>query len=410
MIESEIITIKDIKDAQEKISQYIKPSPLFKTEIFNDSIPAETNVYLKMENLNKTGSFKERGACYKLLNLTEEEKKKGVIAASAGNHAQGVACFAGKLGINATIVMPETTPLVKISSTKKFGANVVLKGVAFDEAFKEACRLQKEKELVFIHPFNDKRIMAGQGTVGLEILEQNPYIDTVIVPIGGGGLIAGISCAIKSVNPHIKIIGVEPDNIPSMKTSFENKKLELVPPNTTLADGLNVRIVGDQTFQVCQKYVDEIVTVTEDEIANAILLLLEKGKFVCEGAGATGIAGILSGRIKNLGKNIAIVISGGNIDVTMISKIIENGLISTGRLVRLIIEVADSPGNLGKITTIIGNLGANILELNHNRILKRNLKYSDVIITLETKGNEHIEEIIKKITEAGYKVKKSFEE
>jgi threonine dehydratase len=252
-----------------------------------------------MESLNKTGSFKERGACYKLLSLTEEQKKKGVIAASAGNHAQGVAYFAGKLGIEATIVMPETTPLIKISSTKKHGAKVVLKGVAFDEAFAEATRLQKEKDLVFIHAFNDRKIMSGQGTVGLEILEQNPYIDTVVVPIGGGGLIAGVSCAIKSVNPNIKIIGVEPENIPSMKTGIEKNEPQLVSPNSTLADGLNVRIVGDETLKVCQKYVDEFVTVTEDEIANAILILLEKGKFVTEGAGATGVAGVLSGKIKN---------------------------------------------------------------------------------------------------------------
>jgi threonine dehydratase len=409
MTESEILTLKDIKDAQEKIRNYLKPSPLFKTEIFNHQLPPETNLYLKMESLNKTGSFKERGACYKLLSLTEDEKKKGVIAASAGNHAQGVAYFAGKLGINATIVMPETTPLIKVSSTKKYGANVVLKGIAFDEAFAEATRLQKEKELVFIHPFNDQKIMAGQGTIGLEILEQNPYIDTVVVPIGGGGLISGVSCAIKSVNPNIKIVGVEPENIPSMKTGIENKSPILVSPNSTLADGLNVRIVGEETFKVAQKYVDEFVTVSEDEIANAILVLLERGKFVCEGAGATGVAAILSGKIKNLGKNVAVIISGGNIDVTMISKIIENGLISSGRLVRLILEVPDSPGNLGKITTIIGNLGANILELNHNRIFKKNLKYSDVIITLETKGSEHINKIIENLTKEGYKIKKDFE-
>jgi threonine dehydratase len=409
MTDSEILTLKDIKDAQEKISHYLKPSPLFKTEIFNHQLPPETNLYLKMESLNKTGSFKERGACYKLLSLTEDEKKKGVIAASAGNHAQGVAYFAGKLGINATIVMPETTPLIKISSTKNYGANVVLKGIAFDEAFAEATRLQKEKELVFIHPFNDRKIMAGQGTIGLEILEQNPYIDTVVVPIGGGGLISGVSCAIKSVNPNIKIVGVEPENIPSMKKGIENNSPILVSPNSTLADGLNVRIVGEETFKVAQKYVDEFVTVSEDEIANAILVLLERGKFVCEGAGATGVAAILSGKIKNLGKNVAVIISGGNIDVTMISKIIENGLISSGRLVRLIIEVPDSPGNLGKITTIIGNLGANILELNHNRIFKKNLKYSDVIITLETKGSEHINKIIENLTKEGYKIKKDFE-
>ena len=409
MTESEILTLKDIKDAQEKISHYLKPSPLFKTEIFNHQLPPETNLYLKMESLNKTGSFKERGACYKLLSLTEEQKKKGVIAASAGNHAQGVAYFDGQLGINATIVMPETTPLIKISSTKNYGANVVLKGIAFDEAFAEATRLQKEKELVFIHPFNDQKIMAGQGTIGLEILEQNPYIDTVIVPIGGGGLISGVSCAIKSVNPNIKIVGVEPENIPSMKKGIENNSPILVSPNSTLADGLNVRIVGEETFKVAQKYVDEFVTVSEDEIANAILVLLERGKFVCEGAGATGVAAILSGKIKNLGKNVAVIISGGNIDVTMISKIIENGLISSGRLVRLILEVPDSPGNLGKITTIIGNLGANILELNHNRIFKKNLKYSDVIITLETKGREHIDNIIECLTKEGYKIKKNLE-
>ena len=251
--------------------------------------------------------------------------------------------------------------------------------------------------------------MAGQGTIGLEILEQNPYIDTVVVPIGGGGLISGVSCAIKSVNPNIKIVGVEPENIPSMKKGIENNSPILVSPNSTLADGLNVRIVGEETFKVAQKYVDEFVTVSEDEIANAILVLLERGKFVCEGAGATGVAAILSGKIKNLGKNVAVIISGGNIDVTMISKIIENGLISSGRLVRLILEVPDSPGNLGKITTIIGNLGANILELNHNRIFKKNLKYSDVIITLETKGSERINKIIENLTKEGYKIKKDFE-
>ena len=209
------------------------------------------------------------------------------------------------------------------------------------------------------------------------------------------------------MNPNIKIIGVEPENIPSMKTGIEKNEPQLVSPNSTLADGLNVRIVGDETLKVCQKYVDEFVTVTEDEIANAILILLEKGKFVTEGAGATGVAGVLSGKIKNMGKNVAVIISGGNIDVTMISKIIENGLISTGRLVRFVVEVPDSPGNIGKITTIIGNLGANILELAHNRIFKKNLKYSDVIITLETKGPEHINKIIENITKEGYKIKKS---
>jgi threonine dehydratase len=360
-----------------------------------------------MENLQRTGAFKERGALNKLLTLSPYEKARGVIAASAGNHAQGLAYNALRLGVKATIVMPERTPLIKVTRTRDdYRAHVVLKGTNFDEAYAEALRLQKEQDLVFVHPFNDPYVIAGQGTIGLELLEQCAQLEMVVVPIGGGGLISGVACALKERNPRIRVVGVQTSTLSSMKASVWAGHIVELAAGTTIADGIAVKKPGDLTFSMVQKYVDDIVTVDEEEIAAAILALLEQEKSVVEGAGAVGLAALLNGRIPEAhGKHVTVLLTGGNIDMTVISRIIERGLVQTGRLVRLVVQLPDRPGMLARLTTHIAEQRANVVEIHHNRAFsKAGLGDAMVEVTLETTGRSHINELIQSLSQQGWQV------
>src|SRR5450631_3967762 len=318
-----MISLSDIEAALSRIRESIYLSPCERSETFSQL--TGNSVHFKLDNLQRTGAFKERGALNKLLTLTKTERDRGVIAASAGNHAQGLAYHAGKLGVKAQICMPLTTPLTKVSSTKEYGATVILHGANYDEACEEAIRRSRDQDLTFVHPFDDDAVIAGQGTLGLEILQQHPDIEAIISPIGGGGLIGGIACAVKEKSPGVRIIGVQPSRLPSMKAAIAEGKPVTLNPAATIADGIAVRRAGDRTFPLVRKYVDEIVTVDEEEIANAILLLLEREKTLAEGAGAAAIAALINRKIEIAGKNIAVLVCGGNMDVTLLSRIIERG-------------------------------------------------------------------------------------
>jgi threonine dehydratase len=393
-----MVTLQDIEEAHRRIDDAIYRTPCAKSDHFFQ-VAGISALYVKLENLQRTGSFKERGALNKMLTLSPEERARGLIAASAGNHAQGVAYHAGRLGLNATIVMPERTPLIKVMATRDYGAKVLLHGNSFDDAYAEAVRIQEAENRVFVHPFNDPKIIAGQGTIGLELLEQNPYLEMVIVPVGGGGLISGVACALKELNPRIRIVGVQTAAMPSMKIAVEKGQLVVLDPANTLADGIAVKRPGDLTFQMVQKYVDEIVTVDEEEIANAILLLLERDKTVVEGAGAVPLAALINGKIPSArGRKVAIVLSGGNIDVNVVSRIIERGLVKDGRLIRLVVMLPDRPGSLARLMTAIAEQGANVVEIYHNRAFSKvALGDVQVEVTLETRGRAHIDELLAKL-------------
>jgi threonine dehydratase len=361
-------------------------------------------VYLKLENLQMTGSFKERGALNRIAMLTPEQAARGVIAASAGNHAQGVAYHATARGIRALIVMPLTTPLVKVTATRNFGAEVLLHGANYDEACSEAMRLCEQQGLTFIHPFDDAAVMAGQGTIGLELLEQIPQLEAVVVPIGGGGLIGGIACAIKESRPDIRVVGVQTSRLPSMLAAVEAHHPVTVDGATTIADGIAVRTAGDLTLPMVESYVDEIVTVDEDEIASAILVLLEREKTLAEGAGATALAALLQKKTSLQGAHTAVLVCGGNIDVTLLARIIERGLVQDGRLIRLRIHLLDKPGALAELTRLIASHRANIVDTLHNRAYYGvNLGDTVIDITMETRGREQVEELLAALTAEGYR-------
>ena len=361
-------------------------------------------VYLKLENLQMTGSFKERGALNRIAVLSDDQASHGVIAASAGNHAQGVAYHATKRGIRSLIVMPLTTPLVKVTATREFGAEVLLYGANYDEAFAEATRICTEQRLTFIHPFDDPYVMAGQGTIGLELLEQVPELEAVVVPIGGGGLIAGVACAIKESRPDVRVIGVQTSRLASMAAALEAHRPVTVEAATTIADGIAVRKAGELTLPLVERYVDEIVTVDEDEISSAILMLLEREKTLAEGAGAVGLAALLQHRTSLASAHTAVLVCGGNIDVTLLSRIIERGLVQDGRLVRLRIHLLDRPGALHELTRLIAEHRANIVDTLHNRAYYGvNLGDTVIDITMETRGREHVAELLQELTAAGYR-------
>jgi threonine dehydratase len=396
-----MITLENVKAALERVRQSIYLSPCTLSDTFSQL--TGNFIYLKLENLQKTGAFKERGALNKLLTLTAEERDRGVIAASAGNHAQGLAYHAGRRGIHAQICMPLTTPLIKVSATKAYGAEVILYGANYDEACEEAIRRGQQQHLTFIHPFDDDAVIAGQGTLGLEMLQQHPEIEAVIVPIGGGGLIGGIACAIKETNPKIKIVGVQTTRLPSMKVAVAEGKPVTLAPAATIADGIAVRRAGDRTLPLVQKYVDEIVTVNEEEIANAVLLLLEREKTLAEGAGAAAIAAVINHKVKMSGQKVAVLVCGGNMDVTLLSRIIERGLVKDGRLVRLRVHLPDYPGALHKVTGILANHRANIVETSYDRAYYGvNLGDTAIDITMETRGPDHIAELLAALEGAGY--------
>ena len=394
-----MITLKDIEAAYKLISGELVATPLKETRHFSKMVGHP--LYLKMENLQHTGSFKVRGATNRILKLTKDEKERGVVAASAGNHAQGVASIASRCGISATIFMPETTPFVKLVSTRGFGAEVILIGKNYDEAYIEAKKYCNERGSVFIHAFEDDDIIAGQGTVALEILDKLPEFDRILVAIGGGGLISGIATALKEKNPKIEVIGVQTEAAPSMYETFH--KNEIVPPvmlKASIAEGITVKQASPKTFEIIQKYVDDVVLVSENEIASAILLLMERSKTVVEGAGAASMAAALKGHAK--GKTV-VLLSGGNIDMTILSKIIDRGLVKEGRLLRLSVTVTDKPGSLHGLTTILASAGANILQIEHDRLSsKLALGETEVIFALETKGHDHVTNLLKKLRENGY--------
>jgi threonine dehydratase len=396
-----MITLADVQAALGRIRQSIYLSPCTLSATFTQL--TGNSIYLKLDNLQRTGAFKERGALNKLLTLTPEERGQGVIAASAGNHAQGLAYHAGKRGISAQICMPLTTPLIKVSATRAYGAEVILHGANYDEACEEAIRRGEKQHLTFIHPFDDDAVIAGQGTLGLEMLQQHPEIDAVVVPIGGGGLIGGIACAIKETNPKVQIIGVQTSRLPSMKAAVTEGKPVTIPAAATIADGIAVRRAGERTLPLVKKYVDQIVTVDEEEIANAILLLLEREKTMAEGAGAAAIAAMVNRKIQMSGKNIAVLVCGGNIDVTLLSRIIERGLVKDGRLVRLRVHLPDYPGALHRLTGILADHRANIVETSYDRTYYGvNLGETAIDITMETRGPEQIAELLSALDAAGY--------
>ena len=396
------LTLADVVAARDRLRDSIYYSPCPHSQML--SALTGQQVYLKLENLQMTGSFKERGALNRIAMLTPEQASRGVIAASAGNHAQGVAYHATKRGIRALIVMPQTTPLVKVTATREFGAEVLLHGANYDEAFAEAMRLCAEQGLTFIHPFDDMHVMAGQGTIGLELLEQVPELEAVVVPIGGGGLIAGIACAVKESRPTVRIVGVQTERLPSMAAAVDAHQPVTIDPATTIADGIAVRRAGTLTLPVIEQYVDDIVTVDEDEIASAILMLLEREKTLAEGAGAAGLAALLQHRTSLQGTRTAVLVAGGNIDVTLLSRIIERGLVQDGRLIRLRIHLLDKPGALHELTRLIAEHRANIVDTLHNRAYYGvNLGDTVIDITMETRGRDQVTELLQALTAAGYR-------
>ena len=396
------VTLGGIQQARQRIQSdiYFSPAP------HSDELSRMTGqqVFLKLDNLQRTGAFKERGALNKILTLTEDEKRRGVIAASAGNHAQAVAYHATARGIRSRIVMPLMTPLVKTASTAAYGAEVILHGANYDESCTEALRLSEQDSMTFLHPFDDDAVIEGQGTLGLELLEQIPNLEAVAVPVGGGGLIAGVACAIKELDPHVRIIGVQTERLPSMLRAADAGAPVTLPAEATIADGIAVRRAGERTLPLVQRYVDELVSVDEEEIAKAILILLEREKTLAEGAGAVALAALLQHKTTLRGQRTAVVIGGGNIDVSLLARIIERGLVKDGRRTRLRIHLTDRPGALHGLTRILADARANIVQTAHDRA-HYGVSLGDTVIdiTLETRGGEHIEEIRKSLTEEGYR-------
>ena len=364
------------------------------------------NVYIKTENLQVTGSFKIRGSYFKISQLTEEEKQKGVIACSAGNHAQGVALAATKNGIKSIICLPDGAPISKVEATKRYGAEVCLVKGVYDDAYNKALELKDEKGLTFIHPFNDPDVIAGQGTIGLEILNQLPNADVVVVPIGGGGLISGIAYTIKQLKPNCKVYGVQAAGAPSMEHSIADGEIETLDTVNTIADGIAVKTPGSLTYDLCNEYVDGIVTVSDDEIALAILTLLEQQKLIAEGAGAVPVAAVMNGKIPDIdGKNVVCVVSGGNIDVTILSRVIERGLKMGGRTADIVIALSDKPGQLSGVSQIVAEQGANVVSVNYDSTdLDMNITDCYLKIGVETRNFEHIVAVKKALTDAGFKV------
>lgn len=395
------VTLESIEKARESLKNVAYKTGLVHNTTFSEM--SGNSVYLKTENLQKTGSFKVRGAFNKIAHLSEKDKKNGVIASSAGNHAQGVAMAATSFGIKSTIVMPKHAPLSKIAATKNYGAQVVLHGEVYDEAYAQAREIQQHTGATFVHPFDDSEVIAGQGTIGLEILEDLPDVDIIAVPIGGGGLISGLAVAVKSIRPNIKIIGVQTKNMPSMAEAISKNHITTVAGIPTIADGIAVKTPGELTFEIIKKYVDDIVTVGEDEIANAILLLLERAKVISEGAGAVPIAAILNCLKSVKGKKIVALISGGNIDVNMLSRIIDKGLVKSGRKIFVDSLIPDKPGTLSILLNLVAETGANVLSIEHNRSTGEiPIGYAKVELELETADEEHVEKIKKLLSLNNY--------
>ncbi|MBQ4151379.1 MAG: threonine ammonia-lyase [Clostridia bacterium] len=373
--------------------------------IYSQKLSGKSEIYLKTENLQVTGSFKLRGAYYKISQLTEEQKKAGIVACSAGNHAQGVALAATKMGIKSVICMPDGAPISKVEATKALGASVVLVPGAYDDAYAHAVKLRDETGATFIHPFDDDEVIAGQGTIGLEILEQLPSVDAIIVPVGGGGLVSGVAYAVKQLNPNVKVYGVQAERAASMAESRKCGEAITLPKVSTFADGIAVKHPGDITFEMNKKYVDDVVTVTEDEIATAILALIEKQKLIAEGAGAVSVAAAMFGKLPIEGKKVVCLVSGGNIDVNILSRVITRGLVTSGRTTNLQIALEDKPGQLLGVSTVISKCGGNVVSVHHERS-DANMAVASCIlhIGMETRDFEHITEIKTALKNAGFQI------
>lgn len=397
-----MLTLDKVYQASQVLREVIRETDM----ILAPNIHPGTNVYLKTENLQVTGSFKIRGSYYKISKLTDEEKARGVIACSAGNHAQGVALAATKNGIQSLICLPDGAPISKVEATKRYGAKVCLVKGVYDDAYKKALELKEEKGYTFIHPFDDEDVIAGQGTIGLEILNQLENVDVVVVPIGGGGLISGVAFAIKQMNPRVRVYGVQAQGAPSMLNAVQDDQIETLGKVQTIADGIAVKTPGNNTFELVKQYVDGIVTVSDDEIALAILTLLEQQKLIAEGAGAVPVAAVMAGKIPDIeGKNVCCLLSGGNIDVTILSRVIERGLKMGGRTADITIALSDQPGQLSGVSSIIAEHGANVVSVNYDSTdLDMNITDCFLKLGIETRDNTHIESIKQALTSAGFEV------
>lgn len=397
-----MLTLDKVYRASTVLKEIIRETDMIAAPKIN---PA-AKVYLKTENLQVTGSFKIRGSYFKISQLSDEEKAKGVIACSAGNHAQGVALAATRNGIKSTICLPDGAPISKVEATKRYGADVCLVKGVYDDAYKKAIQLRDENGYTFIHPFNDPDVIAGQGTIGLEILDQMSNVDVVVVPVGGGGLISGVAYTIKQLKPSCKVYGVQAQGAPSMLKSLESDEIETLDGVNTIADGIAVKTPGDLTYELCQKYVDGIVTVSDDEIALAILTLLEQQKLISEGAGAVSVAAVMNGKIPNIeGKNVCCLVSGGNIDVTILSRVIERGLKMGGRTADIVIALSDKPGQLSGVSQVIADQGANVVSVNYDSTdLDMNITDCYLKLGVETRNFEHIIAVKKALVDAGFKV------
>ncbi len=396
-----MLTLDKIYQASYVLKDVVRETALLRSPKINPN----AEVYLKPENLQLTGSFKLRGSGYMISQLSQEEKERGVIACSAGNHAQGVALAAAKYGIKATICLPDGAPISKVEATRSYGADVVMVKGVYDDAYNHALKLRDEKGYTFVHPFDDEDVIAGQGTIGLEILNELQGIDAVVVPIGGGGLISGVAYAIKQLSPATKVYGVQSEGAASMFRSIKDGKREKLASVSTFADGIAVKEPGENTFELCQKYVDDIVTVSEDEISSAILALIEQHKMIAEGAGAVAVAAVMFNKLPIEGKRVVCVVSGGNIDVTILSRVIERGLLTSGRTCNLCIELMDKPGQLREVATVIASLGANVISVHHERASeKMDINGCFLRIVLETKNYEHINEVRRGLEAAGFRL------
>jgi threonine dehydratase len=400
-----MVSVKDVLAARDRIRGNVSVTPCPLSEPFSELCGAQ--IHFKLENLQRTGSFKERGAANKFALLTPAERARGVVAASAGNHAQAVAYNAMRMGTRATIVMPEAAPLSKVVATRKYGAEVVLHGMSYDDAYAKARELEQQHGFVFIHAFDDDAIIAGQGTAALEILEQVPDVDVLVASIGGGGWLGGMALAMKSLKPSVRVVGVESSHLPKMRAALDAGGPIVIPNATTLADGIAVKRAGERTLPLIRKYVDELVGVDDEEVANAILALIEREKTVAEGAGAASAAALLQHKIKGLKPTTKVVctISGGNIDPNLISRIIERGLVVEGRRVMIAVRVPDRPGMLAGVLATVAAEGANVLEVHHNRaFLQGAIGDTEIDLTLETRGAEHIETLTAALKGKGYAV------
>ncbi len=399
-----MITIKDVQAAHERMKSIIHGTAIQFSQTFSNI--SGNSIYLKLENFQKTGSFKVRGSFNKIMSLTEEEKSRGVIAASAGNHAQGVAYASSIFNINCTIVMPKGAPLSKIEATESYGANIILHGDVFDDALAYALQLKEETGATFVHPYDDEGVIMGQGTIALEILEKMPDVDVVLCPVGGGGLLAGISAVLKQHNPAIQVYGVESLACPGMSTAIQKNKPVVVNSTDTIADGISVRKPGELTYEYVSKYVDGIVCVEEAEISRTMLYLLERNKMLVEGAGACSVAAIVSKKLPFRGKKIVCIISGGNTDVTLLSRIIERGLVESGRFVTFSTVVSDKPGHLSQLLRIMAEAEANVISVDHQRVGNRvMLGQAEVVCSIETKNRAHMDKIYQTLIKEGYAIR-----